>query len=73
MKKQTFTRQEVQHLLLALLMFSNANNNQGLSAICATEGETFGGISEHLLSVLDEVDVEREKDILTALSNIKLN
>ena len=73
MKKTTFKRQEVQHLLISLLMFSSANNNQGLSAICSTEAETFGGISEHLLNVLDEVDLDGPKSILSTLAKIKIN
>jgi len=73
MRKSTFKRENIQQLLVALLMFSNANNDQGLTAICTTESLTFGEISEHLLNVLDEVDVDGPKSILSTLSKIKLN
>ncbi len=69
--KDTFTREEVYHLLLAIVMFSSANKNQGLAAM-TNEDITFGDKVIHLLSVADNIDLNSPKSTLSTVMSIKM-
>jgi len=70
--KSTFTRQEVSRLLLAMVMFSNANNNQGLDAMAKRKPATFGEKVQHLLNVADNIDVDDATSVLSTVQQIKM-
>ncbi len=45
-KKKTFTRKEVTSILLSVLVYSGANNNQGLSTV---SGDNYGQQAEQII------------------------
>jgi hypothetical protein len=51
--KNTFTREEVTNILVSALMFSSANNNQGLSKV---KGETFGEQAETIIKANEAIE-----------------
>jgi hypothetical protein len=70
--KNVFTRAEVAHMLLALIMFSNANDHQGLDAM-SDYPTTFGEKANHLLHVMDDIDLDSPKSVISTVTKIKLN
>ena len=71
MEKDTFTREEVFHLLLSIIVFDNANNSQGLSAMSKTY-TTFGDKVLHLLEVADTIDTNSAEPISSTVSKIRM-
>lgn len=66
-----YTKEQISELLLAMIMFSSANDNQGLRAICPGICN-FGEIKDHLLTVLDTIDPNSEKSVLTTMGKLRM-
>lgn len=50
--KKTYTVEDVQKILVASIMFSNSNNNQGLSLV---KGKNFGEKAQTIINAYDRV------------------
>lgn len=66
--KQTFTREEVQKILIGLCIFSGSNNNQGLKPI---HGESFGEKADHILLCADGFDEVHGSGIVTMVGKLR--
>jgi hypothetical protein len=65
--EETFTRDEVVQMLVSVIMFSTANNNQGTKDI---KGVSFGEKAHHVINVHNSLKGS-EKSMIGALSMLK--
>lgn len=61
--KSTYTLEEVQMILVSTLMFSNANNNQGLTKV---SGNNYGEQALTIINANDSI-VDTSKSLLSVL------
>lgn len=64
MKKKTFTRKEVENMLVSVLLFSSANKNQGLKSV---KGENFGEQAKTIISAYEN----KGESILSIIEKFK--
>lgn len=65
--KQTFTRAEVNQILVSVFLFAGANNNQGVGEI---KGNNYGEMAETVIKA-NELTFDSPKSIITAIANFK--
>ena len=65
--EETFTRDEVVQMLVSVIMFANANNNQGIMPM---KGVSFGEKAHHVINVHNSLK-GTEKSMITALSMLR--
>ena len=64
---KVFSEKQVMEMLVALLMFSNANQNQGLSKI---KGNTFGEQAKTIINVTKSIE-GAQKSILSIINQLR--
>jgi hypothetical protein len=66
--KESFTRKEVHQILVGLMVFSGANNDQGLKKIY---GRAYGEQADHVLACADQFDEQKQSGIITMVGKLR--